>query len=182
MKEKAHFSGPLDDDRMSCTDVIAKLTSIARKTQAQATWEDQLMLLHERRQTGKSSSEERLALYKTIRGAGILPNEASFYIVAQLIILIAEDRLMDDQAIDEISNRIKAVRKAHGLEGDQYWPMGEGPKEYRALSAEWDRAADLVTAAAFREYGEPEMADLFENNPEKFNLLYEAGKDLFSDR
>ena len=179
MKEKAHFSGPLDDDRMSCTDVIAKLTSIAKSAQAQATWEDQLMWLQESRQITR---KERLAAYKTVRDAGILPNEASFYIVARLIILIAEDRLMDDQAIDEIGNRIKAVRKVHGLKGDQYWPMGEGPKEYRALSAEWDRAADRVTAAAFREYGEPEMADLFENNREKFNLLYEAGKDLFSDR
>jgi len=43
------------------------------------------------------------------------------------------------------------------------------------VSLRWDEKADKITAAAFREYGEEEMAYLIENDYTEFQRRYEQG-------
>src|SRR5712692_4215496 len=68
------------------------------------------------------SEEERLAVYRAVRDAGSVPEEAGFYLVSwQMDALILADA---DAALSEYDDRLDAIRQAHGLEADEAWPPG----------------------------------------------------------
>ena len=80
----------------------------------------------------------------------------------------------------DVDHKIEAVRALHGLEPDEYWPIGKGPEEYEKLSAEYDSISDRLLLSALREFGLDVAAELFERDREAFNQRRELGrKSLF---
>jgi hypothetical protein len=110
--------------------------------------------------------------------------------IMRAIVSIAEDRLFagaENPALDALAAKMDAIRKAHGLtdaedwmigDGPKSWIIGDGPEEYQVLSREWDRIADEIMAATFEEFGEPELATLYRYNRARFDLEFEAGRQL----
>ena len=67
---------------------------------------------------------------------------------------------------------------AHGLGEDEDWVVGEGPEEHERL-AEFERACDQIATDTFREYGEPELAELWRHDRAEFDRRCEAGRRHF---
>ena len=65
------------------------------------------------------------------------------------------DALADRDVAEKLSDfeeRMDAIKKAHGLDDDAYWPVGEGPAEYEEALRQRDEAWDAYFAdnSAFR--------------------------------
>jgi hypothetical protein len=78
---------------------------------------------------------------------------------------------------------MREIERAHGLTENEFWQLGDGPPEWQALSGEWDRVCNLLHAAAFDEYGEPEMAAMFRDRRAEFDMIRERGRrQVFDER
>ena len=125
--------------------------------------------------------EEMLKVVKAMRDAGQLtPAEALFSISLQ-IEQIVDARIMngDSPALGMISKRLREIESSHGLSPDEAWAFDDAPPEWQALSREYDRVIDTLTAAAFDEHGEPEIATMYRERRAEFDALREEGRRRF---
>src|SRR5947209_19338033 len=104
--------------------VDARLAEIAASSLTALPWHEQWARLGP-----GCSEEERLAVYQAVRAAGSVPEEAGFYLVSWQIDLLTLD--CAPEVLRDLDDRVEAIRKAHGLGEDDYWPEGEGPPEYQ---------------------------------------------------
>jgi hypothetical protein len=125
----------------------------------------------------ESTEEERLAVYRAVRDAGSLPEDAGFFLVAWQIDAITLGRA--DQALRGYEDRLEAIRWAHGLGDDEYWPTGEEPAEYAAVQRQMHDAWDALYAAQLDALGETDMARLFRDDRARFEQRSEAGRQFF---
>ncbi len=114
--------------------VIARLEAApnAETTAELLTW------LRDHHETG--TPQEKLAVYKKLRDLRAIDEESLFYMIAWIIMMyIAHDKIMQayDVEFKNVNAQIKAVKKAHGLDQDEDWAIGQGPDEYKQLSKEW---------------------------------------------
>lgn len=166
------------------TDTAAQLSEIARTLAAKAELSDMPFTPRDPNESLTDHLRNKtLPFARTARQAGVFPEEAAFYLVAFCINHIAEERIQsshDSGKLKQIGDKIRKVEAHHGLKDDEYfWPIAEGPAEYQALSTEWDTVADGITADTFREYGEEEMAVLYEGNRNEFDRRSEVGRQFF---
>lgn len=135
------------------------------------------------RENGSNATrDERLAIYKKIRDARVWPEEASFYVIAWTIRIVADEKIFfkhPNPEFADVDSRMDTVKKSYGLEEDEDWP-GEAPEEYEALRKERDSIRHRIMIETFRQCGENEMADLYLNNRERFDELFEAGRRYFN--
>jgi hypothetical protein len=75
-----------------------------------------------------------------------------------------------------ISEAMKSIEEEHGLEPDQYWPLGESPEEYSRLNVQYDAVLDERFMTTLREFGLDDLSELKEQNPAEFNQLLERGR------
>jgi hypothetical protein len=75
-----------------------------------------------------------------------------------------------------ISIKLNEIRKQHGLKEDEYWPIGQGPKEYIKLNKQWDAADHSKFIDRLREFGLDDLADLKLNDSNRFDQLRERGR------
>ena len=163
-----------DVDRATYVTTSAKLEDIARRLQAQATGSDTVAMLRGPLRT--PDTEALLIACRIMRDAGKDMDD----IIASLVMMIAEDHVFDAAQTGDlkgISDRMQALRTAHGLDHDEDWGLGEGPEDYQALSTEWECSADRIIAATFRAYGEHEMAVLFLDNQVEFWRRFWVAED-----
>lgn len=85
----------------------------------------------------------------------------------------------DDRILAEISKKIDAVQRNHGLKPDEYWARGDGPEEYNALNAQWERRADELLYRHLKDFGADDIADLFKNSRSEFDVARERGRRAF---
>ena len=120
---------------------------------------------------------ERLKVYQAVRDAGSLPEEAGFYLVAWQVDAIASDR--GETELREWEDRLDEMN----TEGDDEdgWEGETRPAspEYEKLLKEYYKAWDDLFARTLREFGENEIADLFENDRQQFEQRHEAGRQYF---
>src|SRR5947209_7217004 len=116
-----------------------------------------------------STEEERLAVYRAVRDAGSVPEEAAFYLVSWQIDAITLRHA--EEALRGYEDRVEAVRRAHGLAEDDYWPPGEGPPDYQEAQRQLHDAWEALYAATLDELGEEEMARLFHTDRGRFDRL-----------
>ena len=69
-----------------------------------------------------------LKVYQAIRAAQSVPEEAGLYLVSRVIDDIADQDA--EQELRPFEDRMAAIKKAHALGEDEFWPVGEGPSEY----------------------------------------------------
>lgn len=84
--------------------------------------------------------------------------------------------------LQRLSGEMRALETAHGLKSDQYWLIADAPPEYRALNAEWSKAANARLAETLRELEGQAVSSLFESDPGEFDRLRERGWRSFFHR
>lgn len=79
-----------------------------------------------------------------------------------LIYKLAESAMLrftqEDATLADVSARIEAVERAHGLDEDESFTLGHAPAEWTALTAEWDARYDALLSEMFRRVGEEALA------------------------
>lgn len=83
----------------------------------------------------------------------------------------------------ETGAQMEVIRVREGLlDPLDYWPLGEGPDDYKALveesSRECERIADTVMATILRRYRMDDLASLFEQDRRSFELQSEIGRRI----
>lgn len=87
----------------------------------------------------------------------------------------------------ELGRRMEEIQIREGLQDDEFWPIGEGPEDYQALSEESEGLYESVHASVFttilRRYRLKHIADLFENDRASFDARANRGrKAVFGGR
>ena len=77
-----------------------KLAEIAAKSPTPPAWYEAWS-----RSTPRTTDTERLAIYRTVRDAGSVPEEASFFLVAWLLDIMADASLRESQ------ERLEAIQQ-----------------------------------------------------------------------
>jgi hypothetical protein len=93
-------------------------------------------------------------------------------------------RMMDgtyDSELADVQDQIRQVEKRHGLEEDEYFPVGEGPPEWEALQNEFDATLERLFVATLREFELLEEAQLREKEPQEFDRRRELGRRAVFD-
>lgn len=152
--------------------VNAKLAEIVAASLVRPPWFSGWMQLGP-----QSSLEERLAVYREVRAANSLPAEAGFFLVALVF-----DQLTDERAVEglrEVEDQLEAVQRKYGLDEDTPAAGDDVPTEYKEVMQQCHDAWDNLYTATIEEYGEDDMARLFREHPDEFELRYEAGRQFF---
>ena len=109
-------------------------------------------------------AEDRLAATRIVRDLGALPPDAILYLLTQLLLDLASDHLMRDR---DLTARYEARFEV------------EDSAEWTATMAEYNREADLITAALFRAQGERGLADPYLTDRRAFDRRMERGRQHF---
>lgn len=85
-----------------------------------------------------------------------------------------------EASLNPISEKMKAVEKAHGLADDEFWLKSDAPEDYRILSAEYDKEMENKLLETFVEFGADDLKNLYLGNREEFDRLHHiGGKSIF---
>ncbi len=144
-------------------DAVAALKRIARQEAVQKKIPEILDRLKTIEQTQPGSLlffETVLGLWRELRESGAISQGDCFGPIAQCIDGIAWKRITNSPELDALQEQIDEIEV-------------ETPDEAQRLEQIWEEKADKITAATFREYGEEEMAYLYENDYAEFQRRYE---------
>jgi hypothetical protein len=100
-----------------------------------------------------------LRLWRDIRETGVVPEEDCLYHIVWCILSLADHRVLSSPVLAALEEQMEAV------------PDTDKDTFERQLEEE----ADRIIAGTLREYGEAEMALLYETNRVEFHRLYNAG-------
>ncbi len=114
------------------------------------------------------SDKEKLEVFRHVRSLGVLPPEATFFLIGRVILAEHEDR-RGPQGLDEIEKEMTHAEDHHGVLS----------KKFRALERKWEVLNRKLELKAYQDFGEPEMARLFAKDEAKFDSLNTAGEDYF---
>ena len=143
-------------------DSVAALTRLARREVVQKKIPEILDRLKtiERTQPGSLLFFETvLGLWKELRETGAISKRDCFGPIAYYIDAIASKRIKNSRVLSALQERIAEIE-------------AEAPDEAQRLNQIWEEKADEITVATFREYGEEEMAHLYENDQAEFQRRY----------
>jgi len=127
----------------------------------------------------ESTDEERLTVYRAVRDSGLLPDEAGFFLVSLQIDEIATRD--EAECLRDYEERLKEIEQAYRFNDGEVWSPKTAPEDYQEVQREYYRAWDELFANKLEEFGETEMARLFQTNPNRFERLTEAGRRFFHD-
>ena len=125
----------------------------------------------------QATDRERLTVYRAVRDAGSVPEEAGFFLVAWMLDVLTDERA--EEGLREIEERLKAVREKYGLEADTSADAEDVPNEYREAMQQSHEAWDALYVATLEEHDEHDMARLFLEDEEEFDERYETGRQFF---
>jgi hypothetical protein len=120
-----------------------------------------------------------LVTFREARDTGTVPSDAGFFLVAHILLAMADEALPDDAQVRELGHELEVMERDYGLPEDKSWAPGEAPEEWEALSRQYEMACDEARAAFFRIYGEAEMAELFLHDRAGFIRRFESGRRFF---
>ena len=112
--------------------------------------------------------------------AGALDPALRFYTRVSFVEQFHEQRWLEGlyTELNDISERIEAIRHREGLEHDEYWPIGEGPEDYQKLNSQYGRILDAKFEKTLREFDLADIADLYATDTEAYDDLRERGRVL----
>jgi hypothetical protein len=132
----------------------------------------------------------QMVLAKVFYSMGGVPEEQRLFFAKMAATDIAEEALAvayNFGRLAELNRLIGEIESREGLEGDESWPLGAGPEDYQALARECGTLFDQVRVAVFttvlRRYYLDEVLGMYENDPERFADVVEAGRQqIFEGR
>jgi hypothetical protein len=138
---------------------------------AKALWVDRAMRLIAGRDV---TPEVRLAHYRAQCHAQRLLPDACFYSTAFVLMGIAVDRMAGVPRNRMLKRWLGSNRPRDEIHADS------GLEESVGSIIEGESADIEIIRATFREYGEPDIAELFINEPEEFERRYKRGQKYLS--
>ncbi len=150
-------------------DSVAALTRIARRKAVQKKFleiQDRLKTIGQTQPGSLLFWETALGLWKELRESGAISQRDCFGPIAYYIEGIALKRILISPELNALQERIDEID-------------AEAPDGIQQLRQQWDEKADEITVATFREYGEEEMAYLYENDYAEFERRYKQGIKKF---
>ena len=120
-----------------------------------------------------------LVTFREARDTGTVPADAGFFLVAHILLAMADEALPDDAQVRALGHELEVMERDYGLPEDKSWAPGEAPEEWEALSRQYEMACDEARAAFFRIYGEAQMAELFLHDRAGFIRRFESGRRFF---
>jgi hypothetical protein len=103
------------------------------------------------------SSEEKLKTFRQIRGLGVLPQEATIFLIGWIISHEYEGLWERDAEINRLEDEIKVIEDRHHVET---FPVGVGPKKYCAIQKKLAALRAKIAVETLQALGEAEMARL----------------------
>lgn len=120
-----------------------------------------------------------LVTFREARETGMVPPDAGFFLVAHILLAMADEALAEDPRVRELGRELERMEQDYGLPEDKSWAPGEAPEEWEALHRQYDIACDEARVAFLRAYGEAEMAELFLHDRASFIRRFESGRRFF---
>jgi hypothetical protein len=120
-----------------------------------------------------------LVTFREARDNGTVPADAGFFLVAHILLAMADEALAEDPLVRELGRELEKMEKDYGLPEEKSWAPGEAPEEWEALNRQYEMACDEARVAFFRAYGEAEMAELFQHDRPGFIRRFESGRRFF---
>ena len=128
----------------------------------------------------ETHAHAQVALAHALYAAGRVTRAEYFYFLTKpLLSLVHESRWLDgeyDEDLKPISARMEQIESAHGLAEDEFWPIGAGPPEHESLNRDYNTVLARKQGEVFREFGEPKIAELWDQNRDQFKELFEKGR------
>ena len=138
------------DDHPLHAGINAKLAEVAAASPTLPPWYEAWARLGP-----GATGGERLAVYRAVRDAGSVPEEAGFFLVAWVLDVLTDERA--EAGLRETDERLEAVRQKYGL-GEAVSAGLEGvPDEYREALRQSQGAWGALYAATLEEHGEHDM-------------------------
>ena len=125
----------------------------------------------------KMSRKTKLAFYRELRSLGVLPEEATFFLIGWEICKVWEHRFDKNPAVIRLFEESIGIERRHGMADG--WPEGKGPKRHQAIDRKLAKMRADNRVDTLRKFGEHEMADLCFSDHEKFSKTFRAGRDYF---
>lgn len=125
--------------------------------------------------SGAQRPEPWLAAARALYERQVIGIDAFCYFAEIFTECLLDSDAGGDEELRRLSEGMRQVERKYGLEEDEYWRVSEAPPEWRALGDEWDVRARAIVAAALREAGLAEIADLHERQPDEFGRRSEKG-------
>ncbi|ADO75957.1 hypothetical protein [Stigmatella aurantiaca] len=120
-----------------------------------------------------------LVAFREARDTGTVPADAGFFLVAHILLAMADEALAADARVRALSGELEALERDAGLREDEFWAPDEIPEEWEALVLEYETACDEARAAFFRDAGEEMMAEVFLHDRNTFIRQFESGRRFF---
>jgi len=167
--------GRLDNRALGET-VLAQLRdvlSFSRSDKAQGYWKDPVF------------ARKAVALFTALYVSRRMTKHEYFYWAAYFVEAVLEKRWTDGKYKNEvkpISQAMDDIERQHGLQPDEFWPLGTGPEEYIRLNSQYEALYDAKFLETLREFGLDNLADLKEQTPQEFERLCERGRRSVAHR
>jgi hypothetical protein len=120
-----------------------------------------------------------LVTFREARDDGTVPPDAGFFLVAHILLAMADEALAEDAKVRELEHELEVMERDYGVPEEGGWAPGEEPEEWEALCRQYEMACDEARAAFFRTYGEAEMAEMYLHDRAAFLRRFESGRRFF---
>jgi hypothetical protein len=123
-----------------------------------------------------------IAAARTLSERLIISENAFHYfaeIFAECLLLSASGA---DPELVRIRDEMDDIERAHGLREDESWHLDDAPADWLQLNDAWNHRADQIVASSWRQLGNADLANLFEQNRGEFERRSEQGRiDLWGE-
>src|SRR5699024_1945774 len=176
---------PNKEDLNSAAQTIFEFIKSAEQVEEFIEKEEEIEKIRKDEDSKEDYSRRMLQFVKAKRKSGGLSFPNYIFRAAFYVIEIHENRWLNhqyDEELNPISQKMKEIEKENGLKEDEYWPLDEGPDEWRELNNEYNRVLYQKLSKVFKEIGFEDIADLIKKDKAKYDKLYEEGrKNTFNE-
>lgn len=126
-------------------------------------------------------TEENLRRWQGWRDRGLVRSEVAFYALTYILEMMdqeASEELYDKEPRKGLYKKWDAIKKREGLEKDEEFLEGEGPKDLLTVLKKLDQLDAALYTGLMRKYGEGEMAELWLHNRAEYDRQRDAGEKM----
>ncbi len=150
------------DNRALGEDVLTQLRDVlsyARSDKAHEFWEDPV------------AAAKSVALVRALYDCGRITTQEYVLLAVSPVEAVHMGRWTSGKYqtdLRPISQAMEKIERQHGLQPDEFWPLGAGPEEYSRLNSQYGAVLDAKLLETLREFGLDDLADLKKQNPREF--------------
>ena len=113
-----------------------------------------------------------IRVVQRLRDDGAISAAVARFLIFHFVDMTPSALMETDPQLADITARIDAIRREHGLADDEDWYVDEGPPEWQALQQQWNDRTDALMSEIFQRHGEHELVSITDPSGDP---LFEAG-------